>query len=291
MRCSGASRTAIVVLVATLVAPDFRLRAAHSGGLAEVLAEAVSQKVDSLVSLRSVRVEPIEQSDGTRVVIEANGALSEPTSGTAFNPPRIYLDFIDVLPLRTVEPVSPNSVVARIRVAEHSASPLVTRVVVDLINESQYRVDSSASAQGRVIVIIGTTPPRQVSAANVKPPVTATAQYATRVATALIRLQTLKPLLEAIDRRTESVPGDLSAAVKEFDDIGKLLAAVKPPQSRLLTHALLLRTCTLGARAVRLRESAAGNPDAASGWDAASAAAGALLMLERASGELDKGKR
>ena len=291
MRCSGASRTAIVVLVATLVSPDFRLRAAHSGGLAEVLAEAVSQKVGSLVSLRSVRVEPTEQSGGTRVVIEANGALSEPTSGTAFNPPRIYLDFIDVLPLRTVEPVSPNSVVARIRVAEHSASPLVTRVVVDLVNESQYRVDSSASAQGRVIVIIGTTPPRQVSAANVKAPVTATAQYATRVATALMRLQTLKPLLEAIDRRTESVPGDLSAAVKEFDDIGKLLTAVKPPQSRQSTHALLLRTCTLGARAVRLRESAAGNQDAASGWDAASAAAGALLMLERASGELDKGKR
>jgi hypothetical protein len=138
--------------------------------------------------------------------------------------------------------------------------------VVDLIKESQYRIDSSASVQGRVIVMIGTPAPRQVSAANLKPPVTGTAQYATRVATALVRLQTLKPLLEAIDRRTESVPGDLSAAVKEFDDIGKLLTAVKPPQSRQSTHALLLRTCTLGARAARLRESAAaGTQDAAAG--------------------------
>lgn len=291
MRCANASRTGIVVLVATLVASDFRLRAERSGGLAAALAEAASRKVDSLVSLRSVRVEPTDQSGETRVVIQANGALPEPTSGTAFNPPRIYLDFIDVLPLRTVESVPPNSVVARIRVAEHSASPLVTRVVVDLIEASQYRIDSSASAQGRVIVIIGTTLPRHVRAANGRPPVTGTTQYATRVATALMRLQTLKPLLEAIDRRTESVPGNLSAAVKEFDDIGKLLTAVKPPQSRASTHALLLRTCTLGARAVRLRESVAGNQDAASGWDAASAAAGALLMLERANSELEKGKR
>jgi AMIN domain len=302
MRCAAASRTGIVVLVGTLVASSFRLRAERSGGLAEALAEAVSWKTVLAVdlppkggsyanALRSVRVEPTDGNGETRVVIEANGALPEPTNGTALSPPRIYLDFINVFPLRTVEPLSPNSVVARIRVAEHGASPLVTRVVVDLMKESQYRIDASAHAQGRVIVIIATTPPPNISTANVKPPGAGTTQYATRVATALMRLHTLKPLLEAIDRRAEGVPGDLNAAVKQFDDIGTLLIAVKPPQSRASTHALLLRTCTLGARAARLRESAAGNQDAASGWDAASAAAGALLMLERANGELRQGKR
>jgi len=262
---------------------------------------------DPALRLSDVRVEPIDQNGVTRVVIEANGALPEPTSGIALNPPRIYLDFIDVLPLRTFEPVSPNAIVARIRVAEHSASPLVTRVVVDLIKESPYRIDASSRPQGRVVVLLGVASTaglrpeeggrersrgagRQSSAADAAPTPTQT-QFLQRVSAALLRLQALKPLLEAIDRRADSVPGDLNAAVQEFDEIAKLLGTVKPPASQASTHALLLRTCTLGARAARLRASAAGNQDAASGWDAASAAAGALLMLERANGELDKGKR
>jgi hypothetical protein len=95
----------------------------------------------------------------------------------------------------------------------------------------------------------------------------------------------LRPLLEAIDRRAPRLPGDLDAALKEFDEVARRLTAVKPPSSRTSTHALLLRTSTLGARAVRLRQSATGQ-EAASGWEAASAAAGALLMLDRANADL-----
>ena len=265
----------------------------------------------SSVSLRSVRVEPATQDGTIRVVIDARGALPEPESGTAIRPPRIYVDFTDVLPLQTVEPVSPNAVVARVRVAEHSASPLVTRVVVDLIKEATYRIDSSGRAGGRVILIIGTpesrisnAPPprsqppaasrqpletsRQPPAAKSQPPRSASpeAQYGGRVSAALVRLHALRPLLEAIDRRADTIPGDLDAAAKEFDDVARLLPAIKPPSSRTSTHALLMRTCTLGARATRLRQTAAASQDAASGWEAASAAAGALLMLDRANNEL-----
>jgi hypothetical protein len=111
-------------------------------------------------------------------------------------------------------------------------------------------------------------------------------QYGVRVAAALLRLYAQKPLLEAIDRRADSVPGNLEAAVKEFDDVATLLTAIKSPASRASTHALLLRTCTLGARAARLRQTSGASQDAASAWDAASAAAGALLMLDRANTEL-----
>src|SRR6185436_20822894 len=97
----------------------------------------------------------------------------------------------------------------------------------------------------------------------------------------------LKPLLDAIDRRAATTPGDLNAAANEFDDVAKLLTTVKPPSSRASTHALLLRTCMLGARAVRMRQSAIGQ-DSASSWEAASAAAGALLMLDRANTDLVK---
>ena len=280
MRCAGVSRTIVVVLVGTSLLLPANARLAGSNA--------------PVLRLSDVRVEPTDQNGVTRVVIEATGALPEPSSGIALNPPRIYLDFVDVLPLRSVEPVSPNAVITRIRVAEHSASPLVTRVVLDLIKESAYRIDASARPQGRVVVLLGvgsTTAPRptqggrQTSTAGAAP---AETQFVQRVSAALLRLQALKPLLEAIDRRADSVPGNLNTAIKEFDEIAALLSAVKPPQSRASTHALLVRTCTLGARAARLRESAGGNQDAASGWDAASAAAGALLMFDRANSELAK---
>jgi hypothetical protein len=81
------------------------------------------------------------------------------------------------------------------------------------------------------------------------------------------------------------VPGNLDAAATEFDDLAKVLTTIKPPSSRASTHVLLLRTCTLGARAVRLRQGAAGQ-NAAASWEPASAAAGALMMLDRANTEL-----
>jgi hypothetical protein len=275
--------------------------------------------VASSVSLRSVRVEPPGPDGTTRVIIEANGMLPESRGEALANPPRIYLDFMEVVPPRTIDAVSPNPVVARIRVAEHTASPLVTRVVIDLIKEAQYRTDFSGRAQGRVVVIIGTPLAREPQSGPAPPPnrgspaasttrvtlptanrqsptATSTApsaetQYAARVSTALVRLHALKPLLEALDRRADSVPGDLNAASNEFDDVAKILTAIKAPPARTSTHALLMRTCTLGSRAVHLRQSNAASQDAASGWEAASAAAGALLMLERANGDLIKGKR
>ena len=237
----------------------------------------------STVTIRSVRVELPDQAEVAAIVIEANGALPEPASGRASDPPRIYLDFPDVLPLRVVQPVAPNPLLARIRVAQHSASPLVTRLVLDLIQDTTYRIDVSARTEGRVVVLVRAqphaSPPARVSG------VSADMQYTLRVSATLVRLDALRPLLEAIDRRAPRLPGDLDAALKEFDEVATLLTTVKPPSSRTSTHALLLRTSTLGARAVRMRQSAI-SQEAASSWEAASAAAGALLMLERANGEL-----
>ena len=128
--------------------------------------------------------------------------------------------------------------------------------------------------------------PRQKRAGRSQPPEASSQELrllkrstGVRVSAALVRLHAMRPLLEAIDRRADTVPGDLDTAAKEFDVVAKLLTAIKPPSSRTSTHALLLRTCTLGARAARLRQTAAASQDAASGWEAASAAAGALLVL------------
>lgn len=262
--------------------------AIQTGVFASVLWVGIAggtHRLDQTVSIRAVRVEPPDQAGTTVVVIEASGALPEPASGRASDPPRIYLDFPDVLPLRVVEPVSPNPLLARIRVAQHSASPLVTRLVLDLIRETTYRIDASARTEGRVVILVRAQ--SHASPSSRVPAGSADMQYALRVSATLVRLHALQRLLEAIDRRAANLPDDLDAALKEFDAIAALLTTVKPPVSRTSTHALLLRACTMGARAVRLRQNAMGQ-DAASSWEAASAAAGALLMLERATTDLKR---
>lgn len=93
-------------------------------------------------------------------------------------------------------------------------------------------------------------------------------------------------MLASIVRRAEDAAGDLEAAAAELDAIGRLLAAIKPPRSRETTHGLLLRACTLGARASRMRQDAIRTKDPALGWNAASAAAGALMMLDSGSSDL-----
>jgi hypothetical protein len=267
-------------------------------------------------AVRSVRLDTASPPGTATVVVESNGGpLPEPESGAPLNPPRIYLDFAGVVATTVVQPES-DPIVSRIRVAEHTASPLVTRVVVNLNKSMPYRIDASARTEGRIVLIIGGSQTRTPTAANppgspsespapVAAPTAAAPkqpratpppsrgrtppsenQYDTRVAAVLVRIHALKPLLDAIDRRVETISGDLAGAAKEFDDLAQLLGGLKPPPARATAHALLLRTCTLGARAVRLRQNASAGQDANATWDAASAAAGALLMLERANGEL-----
>ena len=121
------------------------------------------------------------------------------------------------------------------------------------------------------------TPQRRASGADA---------YVAQVSVAVGRLQTLRPVLTSIDRRAEQPAGDLAAAATEFDAVARILAAIRVPASRETVHGLLVRACDLGARASRMRQNPVGAGDSNSGWNAASAAAGALIMLDRASIEL-----
>jgi hypothetical protein len=110
--------------------------------------------------------------------------------------------------------------------------------------------------------------------------------YVIQISVPIGRLLALRPVLVSIDRRAEQPAGDLRAAIAEFDAVGRMLAAIKPPASRETNHGLLVRACALGARASRMRMESAPTDDLVSGWNAASAAAGALIMLDSASTEL-----
>jgi hypothetical protein len=105
--------------------------------------------------------------------------------------------------------------------------------------------------------------------------------YAAQLSAVVDRLQALRPVLEAIDRRTQ-VTADLNAAAAEFDAVGQILMAIKPIAGREATHGLLQRACVLGVRATRTLQEATRASDATGEWNAASAAAGALILLDRA---------
>jgi hypothetical protein len=269
-------------------------------------------------ALRMLRVVPSGTGAPTTVVLEADGPLPDPTSEPLDGPPRIYLDLPGVVPAPTITRTGIDSRILRVRVARHSDSPIVTRVVLDLSSPSPYHVDAAARAEGRLVIVLAdsgatTTRPahpdatsRAVNIPNVPLPSlpnasaarprpapsarssaasrnaeTSARRYALQITAAVERLDALRPVLAAIDNRSEALP-DLPATATEFEAIGHLLAAIKPPPPREATHALLVRTCALGALASRTLQESVRTGDSAGRWNAASAAAGALMLLDRA---------
>jgi hypothetical protein len=97
------------------------------------------------------------------------------------------------------------------------------------------------------------------------------------------RFQALRELLLTIDRGTGDLRTEaLEAAQSELQDIERTLTALKPADSARVAHDLLLRACGLARTAVRLRlQPGAAGREAATG-NASSAAAGAILLLDRA---------
>ena len=180
----------------------------------------------------------------------------------------------------------------------------MTRVVIDLTTAAAYRIDASGRERGRLVVTLEGAP-RPSTTASPAIPVSgrretsgparssksvaassAVDQYVARMSEVLIRLQALRPVLASIDRRADVTPGDLEAAAIELETIGRSLAAIRPPGPREATHGLLVRACALGVRSSRMRQDSIRTNDSALGWNAASAAAGALMLLDRASSDL-----
>jgi hypothetical protein len=240
------------------------------------------------------------------MLLEADGQLPEPVSDALDGPPRVYVDLNGVTPGESIGPPGTDALVRRTRVALHSGSPLVTRVVFDLSRRVPYRIDATARAQGRLIVVLGAAGSASVATPNAAPapaggaktPVVPRAPlakpprrpretparaeaYAAEVSAVIERLRTLRPVLVAIDRRSQA-PGELAEAATEFDAIGQMLTAMKPPRLREATNGLLVRACVLGARASRMWQDSRQTGDTAAQMNAASAAAGALLLLDRA---------
>jgi hypothetical protein len=112
------------------------------------------------------------------------------------------------------------------------------------------------------------------------------AQYFQRASSLLERLERLRPLLVSLDALAALPPEQLKAAAEEFQSIRHALAAIVPPRSLASTHELFRDVCALGAASAAARVAPAASDDSTRAWNAAAAAAGAIMLLDRARAEV-----
>ena len=266
------ARTPAIVMWLAMCAP---------GG---VLAQTTA--VPRPTAIQSVDVAPLAGGAGSGVAIHADGPLPVPTVGVLDGPPRIYLDFAGVrLPSgMTAEIEGPS--LRGVRVAQHTPDPLVARIVLDLRGPTGHRIDTSQRQAGKVVVILENV--AQDAAAAPERPVRPTdaERYVGRISPLLARLHALRQVVAEVDRPVDTLGPEAAAAPDELDTLGRALAAVTAPASLATTRDLLMRYCALGSRAIRMRDSAMATGDTAGARNAGSAAAGALILLDRASRDL-----
>jgi hypothetical protein len=99
-------------------------------------------------------------------------------------------------------------------------------------------------------------------------------------------LAQLKRPLENIKSLSGSSAAGLTALHLSSARIAALANAVSPPAELVGAHALLVSATQLAANAAQIRREAALAGDMARAWDASSAAAGALMLVDRAKNDI-----
>ena len=240
-----------------------------------------------LVAVRSAGVATSDALSAT-IVIEASGPLPEPLVGVLDGPPRVYLDFPGVARRTRGSAGDADGVVLRVRVGDFQADPIITRVVIDLAEPLPHRVDASQREQGRITVFLNRTATPRVPRRAARDVVAAAVERDTAsLRNALAQLEKLRPVLSAIDARLDMPEPSLRAALDEFNGIRLSLDSLRAGTAR----EDLVKVCMLGVAAVTTRLEAPENTDPSRAWNAASAAAGALITLDRARANLKTGEK
>jgi hypothetical protein len=365
-RCGTLARSGLVLLIAWLFVVAWPPRSAQA-------------QASPLIILTSVQV--LRDGQIAIVSIEADGPLPLPATGVVDSPPRFFLDFPGVIAGTRGTAGDGSPFVSRVRVALHSASPPVTRVVIDLARPQPVKVETEGREAGRIRIVVGgpgeaaraeaAAPPREApstpalipvpplppetpakrlppSEPRVRPeeppparpvetppppksqpqpampqpeqskapppplkPVAATARpetaptapppvyaagpsrsgakpaqpdldrYKEQVGVALNQLRGRRTLLTVIDQQDPKPPDDLGAARAEFSAVIRSLAGARPAAAMLPTHDVLVRAASLALMAATLRDDLGGRADPTTIRNASSAAAGALLLLDR----------
>jgi len=232
-----------------------------------------------------VHVTSVEPAAGgeTTIVLESRTPLPRPVVGVLDGPPRIYLDFAGFRP-ETASISSPaEGAVRGVRIALHSADPPLTRVVIDLREPTRHRLDATAAASGRLSIVVGGNASRAAVSHAVGTPSPVPPDGIVRLRAILTQFDALTPLLKAIDTQGDISAGSLQAAVAQLD---ALVDALRGVRSARPARDRLGQAAALALQGVKARLEYATSGNAALTWNAASAAAGALLLLDSARGDL-----
>jgi hypothetical protein len=97
-----------------------------------------------------------------------------------------------------------------------------------------------------------------------------------------------KPLLEDIRALAEPGPKGLDTLESRLAVAVSKLAVLKPPVEMEPVHMLAANVLQLAVTASRSRRRAVESGDLKTAWEASSAAAGALLLVNRVAEELDR---
>ena len=101
------------------------------------------------------------------------------------------------------------------------------------------------------------------------------------------RLRLQQPLLVSLEGSEPQTVDRVQLAAEEFERLRQELIAIKsPPESLRSQHDMLFQSTTLALMAMRLTLEAVRTSDPATLRNAASAAAGATLLLDRACADL-----
>lgn len=333
--------------------------APHRNSRRIALAALVLTTSGPLASRPSLQTVRLTVGDGaTSVILSADGALPSPKVGVLTDPPRIYLDFMDVAAATEGTRVNGDLLVRGVRVAVNQSRPLVTRVVIDLAKPAPHRIEAGLRDSGQLTIVVGVPvalagapPPRPrgqdvagsapalprpppaeppKAAAPAKAPATVpavraaapaasrppqagepatrparspefaraagataaraptkdVAQYLRGASSLLERLERLRPLLVSLDALVVLPEEQMKAAAEEFESIQQALVAIVPPRTLAATHELFRDVCALGTASVAARVAPAAPDDSTRAWNAAAAAAGAIMLLDRARAEV-----
>ena len=107
-------------------------------------------------------------------------------------------------------------------------------------------------------------------------------KYKSAAGSTIDRLRLQQPLIESVDSPSAMDEDRLQLALNELDRIQKELSAIEPPESVRNQHDLFVQAARLGFMALTLRIETAKSPDPSAARNAAAAAAGAILTLDRA---------
>jgi len=111
-------------------------------------------------------------------------------------------------------------------------------------------------------------------------------QYQLAVAVPLALFAQLKPALEDIKALSGSTAASLRIIERNAADILRRMTSVAPPEELAPAHALIISAVQLSANAAQIRREAVLAGDMTRAWNASSAAAGALMLGDKARADI-----